>query len=347
MKTRDFYFELPESLIAQHPLTDRSHSRLLHYNRKTKEKSHHAFRDLLDFLNPGDLLVMNDTFVIPARLYGRKATGGQIELLVERALDEHTFLAHIKASKAPKSGSHLFLTKESTALPDEHIYPVEVIEKQEDLYFCRVLEGNVNTLLDAIGHVPLPLYITRHAENTDTSRYQTVYAKHRGSVAAPTAGLHFDHALLNKLKEKEIHIGFVTLHIGAGTFKPVRVEQIDNHKMHKEWFDVSEELCEQIEKTKASGHRVIAVGTTALRSLESAARTGTLKPTTGETDIFIYPGFTFRVCDGLITNFHLPESTLLMLVSAFIGHQEALELYQTAIENGYRFYSYGDSSLLL
>lgn len=347
MKTRDFYFELPEALVAQYPLIDRCDSKLLYYNRKTQETSHHAFRNIVDFFNPGDLLVMNDTFVIPARLYGRKETGGQIELLVERLLDEYTFLAHIKASKAPKPASRLWLTKEAVAALDAPSYPIEMLEKQGDLYLCRVLEGNVRLLLDTIGHVPLPLYITRHADTADTSRYQTVYAKHKGSVAAPTAGLHFDEFLLKQLQEKGVEIGFVTLHIGAGTFKPVRVESIEDHQMHREWFRVDEALCHKIEQTKAAGHRVIAVGTTALRSLESAARAGSLKPMQGDTDIFIYPGFTFRVCDGLITNFHLPESTLLMLVSAFIGHQEAMDLYQTAIEHRYRFYSYGDSSLLL
>ncbi len=338
MKTRDFYFELPDELVAQHPLENRADSRLLHYHRATKQISHYAFHDIVQLLNPGDLLVMNDSFVIPARLYGQKATRGKVELLVERLLDNEEFLAHIKASKAPKAGSRLFLAEQ---------WEIEVIEKRDDLYHCRVVNGEILALLDAIGHVPLPLYITRHAEMEDASRYQTVYAKHKGSVAAPTAGLHFDETVLTQLRDKGVALGFVTLHIGAGTFRPVRVESIVDHHMHQEWFHVSASLCQQILDTKARGHRVIAVGTTALRSLESAARSGVLAPMKGDTHIFIYPGFTFRVCDGLVTNFHLPESTLLMLVAAFIGHAEALELYQTAIAAGYRFYSYGDSSLLL
>lgn len=338
MKTRDFYFELPEHLIAQHPLENRRDSKLLHYHRDTKQISHHTFHEIVDFFNPGDLLVMNDSFVIPARLYGQKETRGKVELLVERVLDASTFLAHIKASKAPKPGSHLFLPEQ---------WQIEVIEKQDDLYYCRVVEGEVMALLEAVGHVPLPLYITREAAIQDTSRYQTIYAKHKGSVAAPTAGLHFDEMVLSQLQAKGVQLGFVTLHIGAGTFRPVRVEAIAEHRMHQEWFHVSEALCEQILETKARGHRVIAVGTTALRSLESAARSGVLTPMRGNTDIFIYPGFTFRVCDGLVTNFHLPESTLLMLVAAFIGHAEALALYETAISHCYRFYSYGDSSILL
>lgn len=338
MNTRDFYFELPEELIAQYPLENRRDSRLLHYHRGNKQISHHTFHDIADFFNPGDLLVMNDSFVIPARLYGQKETKGKIELLVERIIDNITFLAHIKASKAPKPGARLFLPEQ---------WEIEVLEKREDLYYCRVMHGEVMPLLEAIGHVPLPLYISREASSADAMRYQTVYAKHKGSVAAPTAGLHFDEAALTQLQDKGVQLGFVTLHIGAGTFRPVRVESIADHQMHREWFEVSDALCEQIIETKARGHRVIAVGTTALRSLESAALSGVLKPSRGETDIFIYPGFTFRVCDGLITNFHLPESTLLMLVSAFVGHQEALAIYHTAIAHRYRFYSYGDSSLLL
>jgi S-adenosylmethionine:tRNA ribosyltransferase-isomerase len=338
MKTSDFYFELPHELIAQYPLDNRTDSKLLHYHRDTKQISHHSFREMIDILRPGDLLVMNDSFVIPARLYGEKETRGKVELLIERVLESSTFLAHIKASKAPKSGTRLFLPQE---------WEIEVIEKQDDLYYCRVVEGEVLTLLDEVGHVPLPLYITRDAALADSSRYQTVYAKHKGSVAAPTAGLHFDEQLLSDLQRKGVELGFITLHIGAGTFRPVRVETITEHRMHREWFEVSETLCKQISETKARGNRVIAVGTTAMRSLESAARHGTLTPTKGDTDIFIYPGFHFRVCDGLVTNFHLPESTLLMLVAAFIGHSEALMLYQAAISHRYRFYSYGDSSLLL
>lgn len=338
MRKQDFYFDLPEALIAQYPLSNRSDSRLLTYSRATKGVEHHHFNDIVDLLAPGDLLVMNDSFVIPARLFGHKASGGKVELLVERIQNDVTFIAHIKASKAPKPGTIIHLDRE---------WSIEVNAKLDDLYQCTVIQGEVDALLQDIGHIPLPLYITRGAGNTDVSRYQTVYAKHKGSVAAPTAGLHFDEALLNRLLARGIQIGYVTLHIGAGTFRPVREESILAHKMHHEWFTVSEDLCKRIKQTKALGHRVVAVGTTALRSLESAALTGELCPASRDTNIFIYPGFQFKVCDGLITNFHLPESTLLMLVSAFIGHEETMALYQTAIEAGYRFYSYGDSSLLL
>lgn len=338
MKKQDFYFDLPEELIAQYPLPNRGDSRLLAYSRETKEINHRHFNDIVDLLAPGDLLVMNDSFVIPARLFGHKASGGKVELLVERMQTSATFMAHIKASKAPKPGTIIYLDGE---------WSIEVNAKQDDLYQCTVIAGEIDALLEDIGHIPLPLYITRGAGNTDVNRYQTVYAKHKGSVAAPTAGLHFDEAMIHRLLARGIQIDYVTLHIGAGTFRPVREESILAHKMHHEWFRVSETLCERIKQTKASGHRVIAVGTTALRSLESAALSGELCPAARDTNIFIYPGFQFKVCDGLITNFHLPESTLLMLVSAFIGHKETMALYQTAIAAGYRFYSYGDSSLLL
>lgn len=338
MKKQDFYFELPEALIAQFPLANRTDSRLLHYNRQTKMIHQHVFKDLVDLLSPGDLLVMNNSLVMPARLFGHKASGGKIELLIEKIHDAHVFLAHIKASKAPKSGALLHL---------DHSWCIEVLEKQNDLYLCKVHEGTVDALLKDIGHIPLPLYISRLASSMDATRYQTVYAKHSGSVAAPTAGLHFDESLLSKLIEKGVQIGYVTLHIGAGTFRPVRVDNITDHQMHHEFYTVGEELCEQIQCVKGSGGRVIAVGTTALRSLESAALSGNLTPSSEETNIFIYPGFQFKVCDGLITNFHLPESTLLMLVAAFIGHKETMDLYQYAIEHQYRFYSYGDATLLL
>lgn len=336
MNTQDFYFDLPAELIAQYPLAERTGSRLLTYNRQTAEYGHHQFSDIVDYLQPGDLLVMNDSKVIPARLYGHKASGGKVELLVERITDELTFLSHIKASKALKAGGIIHLERGHT---------LEILGRDDDLFICKA-ERPVLELLDDLGHIPLPPYITRTDEAMDVNRYQTVYAKWAGSVAAPTAGLHFDDAILARIKDKGVNTAHVTLHVGAGTFRPVRSESIKEHKMHSERFTVSSELCEAVRATKAAGNRVIAVGTTALRSLESAALDGELKPCSRDTDIFIYPGYQFKVCDGLMTNFHLPESTLLMLVSAFIGHSQAMALYEEAINNNYRFFSYGDTSLL-
>lgn len=337
MNKQDFYFDLPQELIAQYPLPNRSDSRLLTYNRLTGEYGHHQFREIADFLNPGDLLVMNDSKVIPARLYGHKPTGGKVELLVERITGERTFLAHIKASKSLKPGSTIDLGEGQQ---------IVILEKQDDLFVCKS-NHQVLELLDGLGHIPLPPYITRHDEEFDVERYQTVYAKSAGSVAAPTAGLHFDEGVLRSLESRGVNIAYVTLHVGAGTFRPVRCDNIKEHTMHREYFKITAELCDAVQSTKRAGNRVIAVGTTALRSLESAVLDGELKPGEGDTEIFIYPGYTFKLVDGLITNFHLPESTLLMLVSAFIGHQQAMSLYQEAISKGYRFFSYGDTSLLL
>lgn len=337
MYKQDFYFDLPKELIAQYPLPGRSDSRLLTYDRQIRKYGHHQFKNLPDFLESGDLLVMNNTKVIPARFYGRKSTGGQVEFLIERLQNDQRFLAHIKASKAPKNGSFIELDKG---------WQVQVLAKIDDLYHCEV-SGSLETMLQEVGHVPLPLYITRQDEQADTERYQTIYAAHKGSVAAPTAGLHFDHDLMERLKAKGIKIAYSTLHVGAGTFRPVRCDALSDHKMHSEPMHISPELASAVNETRASGQRVIAVGTTALRSLESAEAQGLLQPCTKDTNIFIYPGYRFKICDGLITNFHLPESTLLMLVSALIGHAEAMALYQEAIKQGYRFFSYGDASLLL
>ncbi|MGC1183512.1 tRNA preQ1(34) S-adenosylmethionine ribosyltransferase-isomerase QueA [Legionella sp.] len=337
MNKQDFYFNLPPELIAQYPLAKRSNSRLLTYDRKVKEFGHHQFKNIGDFLKPGDLLVMNDSKVIPARLYGHKGTGGKVELLIERIIDEFTFLSHIKASKALKSGALIYLDQDRQ---------LEVLDRQDDFFVCKS-SIKVLELVHEVGHMPLPPYINRSDEILDEDRYQTIYAKHEGSVAAPTAGLHFDEDVLSSLNSRGIKVAYITLHVGAGTFTPVRCDQIKDHKMHREHFSLSAELCAAVQATKASGHRVIAVGTTALRSLESAARDGLLMPCSQDTDIFIYPGYEFKICDGLMTNFHLPESTLLMLVSAFIGYKEAMMLYQEAIEKGYRFFSYGDTSLLL
>lgn len=337
MNKQDFYFDLPQELIAQYPLPNRSDSRLLTYNREVGEYGHYQFREIADFLRTGDLLVMNDTKVIPARLYGSKSTGGKVELLVERITGEFTFLAHIKASKSLKSGAMIQLGQDKQ---------LEVIDRLNDLFVCKS-KIEVLELLNCLGHIPLPPYITRGDERVDEDRYQTVYAKYAGSVAAPTAGLHFDESVLASLHSRGVNIAYTTLHVGAGTFRPVRCENIKEHKMHSEHFSISSELCDAVRVTKAAGNRVIAVGTTALRSLESAAIEGTLSPCSRDTNIFIYPGYEFQICDGLITNFHLPESTLLMLVSAFIGHKQAMALYAEAINKRYRFFSYGDASLLL
>lgn len=337
MNKQDFNFTLPPELIAQYPLENRTDSRLLTYSRRTGNIEHHAFNALAKFLEPGDLLVMNDSRVIPARLYGHKASGGHVELLVERVIGEGVFLAHIKASKVLKPGGIIYLDKG---------WQIEMMGRQDDLFECSV-DGDVDAMLQAIGHIPLPPYISRTDEKLDLDRYQTVYARHKGSVAAPTAGLHFDDAVLAELKAQGVGIAYATLHVGAGTFRPVRSDAIQDHKMHKERFTVTDALCQAVRETHAAGKRVIAVGTTALRSLESAACDGELRACSRDTDIFITPGYSFKVCDGLITNFHLPESTLLMLVSAFIGHEQAMALYQTAIEQRYRFFSYGDATLLL
>ncbi len=337
MKKQDFDFQLPQELIAQYPLANRSDSRLLTYRRDTGNCEHHQFKSVIDFLEPGDLLVMNNSKVIPARLYGHKASGGKVELLVERLTGDDGFWAHIKASKSPRAGSMIHLDKD---------WSIEITMRDDDLFHCRV-NGDVDVMLHQIGHIPLPPYITRSDEALDLNRYQTVYAQHKGSVAAPTAGLHFDEAVLANLRCKGVNIAYSTLHVGAGTFRPVRCDELGDHKMHREFFTVSEELCEAVNHTRASGGRVIAVGTTAVRSLESAACNSELRPCSRDTDIFILPGYQFQICDGLITNFHLPESTLLMLVSAFIGHAQAMELYQIAIAQRYRFFSYGDATLLL
>jgi S-adenosylmethionine:tRNA ribosyltransferase-isomerase len=280
---------------------------------------------------------MNDSEVIPARLYGHKATGGKVEILVERMLENGEFLAHIKASKALKPGGIIYC---------DNNWHLEILKRQADLYHCYVA-GDLATMLHDIGHIPLPPYINRADEQMDFSRYQTIYAKNKGSVAAPTAGLHFDEQVISSLHQHGVLIEKLTLHVGAGTFRPVRCDDIYDHVMHSERFIVNENLCNAVRETKARGKRVIAVGTTALRSLESAVIDGKLQACNGDTDIFITPGYQFKICDGLITNFHLPESTLLMLVSAFIGHQQAMQLYQEAIDKRYRFFSYGDTSLLL
>jgi S-adenosylmethionine:tRNA ribosyltransferase-isomerase len=334
MKLADFDFNLPPELIAQHPLPDRAASRLLHV--EAEALTDRSFRDIAGLLNPGDVLVFNNTRVINARLFGTKASGGKVEVLIERVVDTHHALAHIRASKSPKAGQTLQL---SGAIN------VEVLGRQEDLFALR-FAGNVHELLEQHGQLPLPPYITHTPDAEDAKRYQTVYAQHAGAVAAPTAGLHFDAALLDQLQTQGVKLAYVTLHVGAGTFQPVRAENIAEHQMHSEWYSIPAETVMAIEQAKVQGRKVIAVGTTSLRSLESAAQSGTLQAGSAETKIFITPGYHFRVVDRLITNFHLPKSTLMMLVSAFAGLDRIRAAYAHAIAQRYRFFSYGDAMLL-
>jgi S-adenosylmethionine:tRNA ribosyltransferase-isomerase len=344
MLRTDFSFELPEQLIARYPQAERSASRLLKLNRHTGELNHQHFTDILAAVNPGDLLVFNNTRVIPARLFGQKASGGKVEVLVERILDQQRFLAHVRASKAPKAGNLLVLENDAE---------VEMVQRHGELFELRVTSDEpVLEMLERLGHMPLPPYIDRPDAASDRERYQTVYNEKPGAVAAPTAGLHFDQPLLDALKTKGVEFAFVTLHVGAGTFQPVRVENVLEHQMHSEYFEVSNEVVEKIAACKARGNKVIAVGTTSVRSLESAAQIAKanqqpLQPYAGDTCIFIYPGYQFEVVDALITNFHLPESTLIMLVSAFSSRDFVMHAYQTAIAEQYRFYSYGDAMLII
>jgi len=334
MKLSDFDFDLPKSLIAQHPSEKRVDSRLLVVQ---KDFINATFSQLGEFLKPKDLLILNDTKVIPARLFGRKESGGKVEILVERLINDFQALVMIKASRAPKIGSDIVL---------ENDEQVKVIDKASGLYRLSFGSNSVLALLNRIGHVPLPPYIERIDNKEDLMRYQTVYAKNDGAVAAPTAGLHFDESLLSSLNSDGVNHAFVTLHVGAGTFLPVQVEDIKDHKMHSECFEVCQETIDKIVTTKENGGRIVAVGTTAVRTLESIALPGELSSTKGDTDIFIYPGFEFRLVDAMITNFHLPKSSLLMLVSAFIGIDKMFQIYQYAIEEKYRFFSYGDAMLL-
>ncbi len=341
MKTADFDFHLPEALIAQYPLEQRTASRLLHLCGDQLVDRH--FNDLLELLQPDDLLVFNNTRVIPARLHGIKQTGGKVEVLVERVIDQQHVLAHVRASKSPKAGARLIL---------EDNIEATMLQREGDLFKLRLNAIDKNStagvleLLDQYGHIPLPPYIERSDESSDLQRYQTVYAQHAGAVAAPTAGLHFDQPMLDALAAKGIGSAFVTLHVGAGTFQPVRVENIEDHHMHAEYIDVDSSVIKQIKQTRLNGGRIIAVGTTAVRSLESAAIQGELAEFHGDSQIFIYPGCKFRVVDAMITNFHLPQSTLLMLVSAFSGHKNIMEAYRHAVEQQYRFFSYGDAMFL-
>ena len=341
MQRADFHYELPEELIARYPSEQRSNCRLLCVDGATGELAHRRFTDLLDLLVPGDLLVFNDTRVIPARLHGHKASGGKVEMLLERPLDAHRGLAHLRSSKSPKPGTELIFEGDIHA----------VVEGRRDALFeLRFLgETPLIALLERHGHMPLPPYITREDELADRERYQTVYARRDGAVAAPTAGLHFDEPLLQRLAEQGIESAFVTLHVGAGTFQPVRADDIREHQMHSEWIEVSEAACEKVHAARAAGRRVAAVGTTSVRCLESACANssdGEIAPYRGETDIFIYPGYAWRCVDALITNFHLPESTLLMLVSSFAGYETTRAAYGEAVAERYAFFSYGDAMFL-
>lgn len=337
MRVAHFQFDLPDELIARYPLAERRASRLLVLDGPSGAIAHQQFTDLLNYLRPGDLMVFNNTRVIPARLFAKKLTGGKLEVLVERVLDTDRVLAHVRASKAPKVGSTIEFENGTQAT---------LLARHDSLFEWQFAEP-VLPLLERIGHMPLPPYMERDDELDDRERYQTVYAEHAGAVAAPTAGLHFDDQMLASLRELGVETAFVTLHVGAGTFQPVRVETLEEHQMHHEWLQVSQDVVDAVAACKARGGRVVAVGTTSVRSLESAAQaSGELQAFAGETDIFLYPGRPFHVVDALVTNFHLSESTLLMLVAAFAGYPEIMDAYRSAVEHNYRFFSYGDAMFI-
>ncbi len=341
MQTKDFGFYLPEELIAQDPLEDRSSSRLLVLNKETGEREHRIFRDIIEYLLPGDCLVINNTKVIPARLIGEKeGTGAQIELLLWKRKEKDIWETLVRPGKKAKPGTRISFGE--GLLTGEILEVVEEGNRLVQFFY----EGIFEEILDRLGQMPLPPYITHKLQ--DKNRYQTVYAKYEGSAAAPTAGLHFTRELLEELSAKGVVIAHVTLHVGLGTFRPVKVEDVEKHHMHSEFYQVEEAEAEKINAAKAAGHRVVCVGTTSCRTVESAAdETGRVKPGSGNTDIFIYPGYQFKVLDALITNFHLPESTLLMLVSALAGREKVLAAYETAVEERYRFFSFGDAMLIL
>jgi len=336
MLRSEFAYDLPDELIARYPCERRCGSRLLHLDGDVGAIADRDFTDLPALLRPGDLLVFNDTRVLPARLHGAKDSGGRIELLLERVIDAHRVLAQLRASKPPRPGSGLTLAGGHRA----------VVAGRRDEFWEVRFEDQALQVFERHGEIPLPPYLHRAAEAIDRERYQTVYAQRAGAVAAPTAGLHFDEPLLASLREKGVESTFVTLHVGAGTFQPVRVERIEDHHMHREWLEVGQSVVDAVAACRARGGRVIAVGTTSVRSLESAARDGELRAFSGDTDIFLYPGKSFHVVDALVTNFHLPESTLLMLVSAFAGYTETMAAYAAAVAEGYRFFSYGDAMFI-
>lgn len=339
MKRQDFRFELPDELIARYPLAERTQSRLLRLSRDSSEISHHTFKEFLSFLGPADLLVFNDTRVVPARMHGEKETGGKVEVLLERVVGGSRALAQIKASKAPKENSLIHL---------DQAIDLKVLEKINDMYLIECVgDISIAMVLQAVGEMPLPPYIDREAENLDKERYQTVYANKEGAVAAPTAGLHFDAAMFDAMDKLGVRKTFITLHVAAGTFQPVRVDDVTEHQMHAEYLEVNADVCNLVRETKSMGGRVIAVGTTSVRSLETAAiRSDWIEPFCGDTDIFIYPGYKFKVVDAMLTNFHLSESTLLMLVAAFAGKSQIDAAYQAAVAERYRFFSYGDAMFI-
>ena len=345
MQVSDFHFELPDELIARYPTAERTASRLLHLDGMNGGLNDRSFKDVLDLVKPGDLMVFNNTRVIPARIFGRKESGGKLEVLVERMLDEKSILAHVRCSKSPKPGTQLFLGEN-----DE--YQAEMVARHDALFEIKFNDDkSVLDILNDVGHMPLPPYIDRPDEDADKERYQTVYNQKPGAVAAPTAGLHFDDELLAQIKAKGVELAYVTLHVGAGTFQPVKVDNINDHHMHAEYVEVPQEVVDAIAATKARGGRIIAVGTTSVRSLESAAQDAVKKgtelvPFFGDTEIFIFPGYEYQLIDCLVTNFHLPESTLIMLVSAFAGYDNTMAAYAHAVENKYRFFSYGDSMFI-
>ncbi len=337
MYLSDFHFDLPEELIARFPAEKRDASRLLHLS-SAGNIIDRQFTDLVDLLEPNDCLIFNNTKVIPARLLGNRETGGKVELLIERVLDTQTVLSRVKSSNPLKPGSLITVGD----------FQIVTVERRDQFYVLESADKQTTILeiLDKQGHMPLPPYIDREDTEFDAERYQTVYAQKEGAVAAPTAGLHFSEQKFERLSEKGIEWDFVTLHVGSGTFAPVRVDNIKEHKMHSEWFDVPESVVSLVKKTQQQGGRVVAVGTTSVRSLETASRSGKLEAMTGETDIFIYPGFKFNTVDALVTNFHLPESTLILLVSAFSGKEQILSAYRHAVDRKYRFFSYGDAMFL-
>ena len=337
MRLSDFDYELPDELIAQHPAEQRSNSRMLHVDGANSEIADRQFLDFPSLLRAGDLLVFNNTRVMAARLHGQKATGGKVEILIERVTEPTRCLAHVRASKSPKVGSTLLVENAQ----------ITMVARHDNLFELKLESaGDFYQLMESHGHMPLPPYIDRDDGADDEERYQTVFAKEMGAVAAPTAGLHFDDAMLQSLTEMGVEQAEVTLHVGAGTFQPVKTENLDEHIMHSEWLSVSDETVEKINACKARGGRVVAVGTTSVRSLETAAKDGELKPYQGDTRLFIRPGYQFQVVDLLLTNFHLPQSTLLMLVSAFAGYENIMRAYRHAVEQRYRFFSYGDAMLL-
>jgi S-adenosylmethionine:tRNA ribosyltransferase-isomerase len=338
MKKSEFNYQLPETLIAQKPLAARDASRLLCMDKNVGRIVDRLFTDFIDLIDPRDLLVFNDTKVIPARLFGKKQSGGKVEILIERILNDHGAIAHVRSSKSAKAGTLIEL---------DQGYCCEVLGREDDLFLLEFKGDNsLHFILEQIGHIPLPPYITRADDDSDLTRYQTVFAREAGAVAAPTAGLHFDQVLMEKLKANAVHTAFVTLHVGSGTFQPVRTEDLSDHVMHKEYFAVLPETVIAVEQARARGGRVVAIGTTAVRALESASRSGQLQAGFGDTDLFITPGYQFKSVDAMLTNFHLPESTLLMLVSAFAGYQPIMTAYSHAIDKSYRFFSYGDAMFL-